>query len=102
RGGEALGEIDAARIAHVEDEAPLAAIQVAEEPAAALADVERHRALDLDHLGALIGEDSCGDRTRDDMGEVEDTNPVENAAGSRVSLRRCQRAPRTLLVKLEA
>ena len=81
-GRQALGEIDAARIAHVEDEAPLAAIQIAEEPAAALAEVERHRALDLDHLGAVVGEDARGDRAGDDVGEVEDANAVEDPAGT--------------------
>jgi len=30
----------------------------------------------------VVGEDACGDRARNDVGEIEDSNAVENAAGS--------------------
>jgi hypothetical protein len=53
-----------ARIAEVEPDAPLAAHERAREPAAPVAEVERVLALDLDHVGAEIGQDAGGDRVR--------------------------------------
>src|SRR5262249_29711336 len=77
---QALGEFDAARIAHVEDQALFSAIQIAEETAAPLAEVERDGPLDLDHLGTVVGEDASRYRSGDDVREVEDTDAVEYAA----------------------
>ena len=37
--------------------------------------------LDLDHLGALVGEDSCAQWTRHHAREVEDSDPLERSHG---------------------
>jgi len=76
---EPAREVQAARIVQVEQDAPLAAHERAREAAAAVAEVEAPAALDLDHVGAQVGEDAGRHRPGDHPGEVEDANAVERA-----------------------
>ena len=76
--GQPLGELHAARLRHIEDQALLAAVEVSVKSSAPLAEVERHRTLDLDHFGAVVGEDACGERSGHHVGEIEHANAVEH------------------------
>ena len=73
--GQPARELDAARLGHVDRGRALVAMQFALESDPPRTE-HAHRAfvaaLDLDHLGALVGEDSRRHRSRDDPGEVED------------------------------
>ena len=65
------------RMRHVDRDRELVAMQLAQQAALAIADLRRHLALDLDHLGALIGEDARRDRAGDHPGEIEHAHARE-------------------------
>ena len=75
--GELACELDAARMLHVERDRKFAAMQVALQAELAIAHRRRILALDLDHLRAVVAENSRRDRAGHDPGEVEDTHAVE-------------------------
>ncbi len=64
------------RIAHVDDDAALAAVQVAEHTAAPVCR-RCVRALDLRHSGTVVGEHPRRERTGDYPGQIEDTHSGE-------------------------
>ena len=70
-------ELEAARAIDVEHDAPLAAHERSREPAAAVAEIHGVASLDLDHVGAEVGEDAGGDRPGDHPREVEDADACE-------------------------
>ena len=61
----------------------LVAVEIAIEAKALIAqrDDQRLGVLDLDHLGALIGEDGRRQGTGYHPGEIEDTNPLKSTFG---------------------
>ena len=85
RGGEPLQRRDAAGRLQVEHDRALVAVVVQErggEPAAPprdMAGVVARRRLDLDHVGALVGQDHGGQRSRDHRGEIDDPVSVERS-----------------------
>src|ERR1700687_4683282 len=75
--GDCARQLDAARMLHVERDREFVAMQVALQAELAVAERRRIFALDLDDLGAVIGQDASRDRTGDDPGEIEDADAVE-------------------------
>ena len=79
-------QLEAARLAEIEHQRALVAIERAEDRgelparAADLADqIAGARRLDLDHVGALIGEHGGGQRAGHHRRQVDDADPVEGA-----------------------
>src|SRR5262249_44222634 len=72
-------QLDSARIAQIDRDTALAAVQVAEQPAASLRGVGRIGPFDLDDVGAVIGEHARRHRPGDDPGKVEHADPFENS-----------------------
>src|SRR5690606_25651557 len=85
-GDEALEDVEAERVADVEENALLVAVEVVEEAGVVerrgVADdgppepdgIDRLGVFDADHLGAEVGEDPGGSGPGDDPGEVADTD----------------------------
>ena len=67
-----------------ERQAALVAVEGGEEPGAEAAEPARvvalRRRLDLDHVGAKLGEDQPGGRTHDRMAEFEDPKPRQGSS----------------------
>ena len=79
--------LDAARMLHVKRDREFVAMEIALQTQLAVAERRRIFALDLDDLGAVIGEDTSRDRAGDDPGEIEDADAVEWRRTTPVRLR---------------
>ena len=77
---EFLGDLNPARIGHIDNRTLLTAVQIAGKAAAPCPQIERIAPFDFNDLGTLVGQDTHRHRTGDHPGEIKNADTFERAS----------------------